>query len=321
MEQATQTRKKHHNATPKGEDDVVVKLNGHPVNLTNRNKIYWPEEEITKGELVDYYLSISDILLPHLKNRPLSLHRFPNGINGISFYQKDLDVKNIPAWLKTIPIHAASTGKNVDYLICNNEATLAYMANLGCIEINPWLSRNPNLDHPDHVVLDLDPEDISFKHVIETALCIKEILDELELESYIKTSGSSGLHIYIPVAGKYDYETCRTFAEYVAKQANGLLPKTTSVVRAKVQRKNKVYIDYLQNSFGQTVAAPYSVRPRPGVTVSAPLLWKEVNEKLKLEDYHINNMAKRLEKMGDLWKDIHKQKNDLKRVMKFIAGN
>lgn len=311
MEQETQTRKK----------DVTVKLNGHPVQLTNQEKIYWPEDEITKGELVAYYLEVADVLLPHLKDRPLSLHRFPNGINGVSFYQKDLDLKTSPDWLKTVPILASSTGKVVDYLVCNNAATLAYMANLGCIELNPWLSRTSKLDNPDYIVLDLDPEGISFKYVIETALCIHEILEEMEVKSYVKTSGSSGIHIYIPVAAKYEYEVCRFFAQHVATEAHARMPKVTSIVRAKAQRKNKVYIDYLQNSFGQTVAAPYSVRPKPGATVSAPLRWEEVNGKLRLEDFHIGNMPKRLKKVGDLWKDIHKQKNDLKAIVKSMDRN
>ncbi|UYQ92692.1 non-homologous end-joining DNA ligase [Chitinophaga horti] len=309
MQQETQTR------------NGAVKLNGHQVQLTNQSKIYWPEEKITKGELVDYYLSVADIMLPHLKNRPMSLHRFPNGIKGVSFYQKDLDVKNIPDWLKTVAIHASSTGKDVDYLLCNNEATLAYMANLGCIEVNPWLSRTTNLDNPDYIVLDLDPEDISFKHVIDTALCIRDILEEMDIGSYVKTSGSTGLHIYIPVACKYEYEVCRFFAQHVATEAHERMPDVTSITRAKAQRKHKVYIDYLQNSFGQTVAAPYSARPKPGATVSAPLLWKEVTGKLKISDYHIGNMHKRLDKVGDLWKEIHKQRNDLKAIIKNMDQN
>lgn len=296
----------------------TLKLNGKEVTLTNQPKVYWPKEKITKGQLIDYYLSIAEYILPYLKDRPLSLHRFPNGINAPGFYQKDLDRETTPSWIKTIPLHSASTGKNVDYLICNNEATLAYMINLGCIEVNPWLSRVKKLDNPDHIVMDLDPEQIAFGYVVETALCIKEILDQLKLTCYCKTSGASGLHIYIPTGGKYTYETGRLFAEYVARQAQQQLPRTTSVIRAKSQRKRKVYIDYLQNSRGQTVAGAYSVRPQPGATVSTPLLWKEVNDKLDIGNFHIWNTLDRIREKGDLWEPVQREKNDLRKVIQQI---
>lgn len=319
MEQETRTKHPERMPLPE-EDDATVKLNGHQVNLTHRTKLYWPKEKISKGQLIDYYLSVADVILPHLKNRPQSLHRFPNGITGISFYQKDIDVKNVPSWIKTESIHASSTGKYVDYLVCNNKATLAYMANLGCIELHPWLSRLGHLGHPDFIILDLDPEDIDFSYVIKTAQCIHEILEEMEIESYVKTSGATGIHIYIPVGAKYEYDTCRMVAEHIATLAHERLPEFTSIVRAKAQRKKKVYIDYLQNSIGQTVAAAYSVRPRAGATVSVPLLWGEVNASLHIEDFHIGNVLKRLEKKGDLWKEIHKQKNDLKQIIKKLAA-
>ncbi len=300
------------------EKERSLKLNGKEVNLTNQQKIFWPKEKITKGQLIDYYLSVADYLLPYLKDRPLSLHRFPNGITGSSFYQKDLDAESTPAWIKTVPLHAASTGKNVDYMICNNEATLAYMINLGCIEINPWLSRTSRLDNPDYLVMDLDPEDIGFKYVVETALCIKEVLEQLNIKGFCKTSGASGLHIYVPTGGKYTFDTCRLFAEYIARQTHQQLPRTTSIIRAKAQRKKKVYVDFLQNSRGQTVAAPYAVRPKPGATVSTPLLWEEVNEQLNIADYDIFNTLDRLQKKGDLWQPVQKEKNDLKKVIRQI---
>jgi len=300
------------------ENERSLKLNGKNVPLSNQQKIYWPDEKITKGELIDYYMSVAQTLLPYLKDRPLSLHRFPNGIKGSSFYQKDLDVETIPAWIKTVPLHASSTGKDVDYLVCNNEATLAYMVNLGCIEVNPWLSRIGHLDQPDYVVMDLDPEGISFNAVVETALCIKEILDGMKVSAWCKTSGASGLHIYIPTGAKYEYETCRLFAEYIARQTHQQLPGITSIVRAKSQRKKKVYVDYLQNSRGQTVAAPYSVRPKPGATVSTPLEWKEVNDRLRIADYNIRNTLNRIQDKGDLWQPVQRGKNDLKKVIQQI---
>ncbi|WP_246269349.1 DNA ligase D [Chitinophaga oryzae] len=305
-------------AAATAEKDRVLTLNGKKVNLTNQQKIYWPKEKITKGQLVDYYLSVAQYILPHLKDRPMSLHRFPNGIDKPSFYQKDLDLEQTPAWIKSIALHAASTGKDVDYLLCNNEATLAYMVNLGCIEINPWLSRTGRLDNPDYVVMDLDPENIDFKYVVEAALHIKAFLDPYKITSFCKTSGSTGLHIYIPTGGKHSYDTGRLFAEYIARQVNKQLPKSTSVTRAKAARNKKVYLDFLQNSRGQTVAAPYSVRPKPGATVSMPLHWKEVNEKLKISDFDLFNSLERINEVGDIWHDIQSTKNDLRKFIRDV---
>lgn len=298
------------------ENDRKLLLNKQTVVLTNQQKIYWPQEKITKGQLVDYYMEMADYILPHLKDRPLSLHRFPNGITGMSFYQKDMDVKTIPSWLKTVSFLAESTGREVDYLLCNDTATLAYMINLGCIEVNPWLSRLSKPDYPDNIVIDLDPEGIPFSAVVETAQCVHEILEKFGINSYCKTSGSRGLHIFIPTGAKYEYDTCRLFAEFIARETNAQLPGITSVTRTKSQRKKKVYVDFLQNSRGQTIAAPYSARPKPGATVSTPLDWKEVNEQLNMKDFHIGNTVSRIKKKGDLWANIYKDKNDLKAVLK-----
>ncbi|AWO01400.1 DNA ligase D [Chitinophaga alhagiae] len=302
------------------ENDRTLTLNRQQVALTNQQKIYWPDEKITKGQLIDYYLEIADYLVPHLKDRPLSLHRFPNGINGQSFYQKDLDVKTIPSWLKTLPVHSASSNKTVDYLICNNEATLAYMINLGCIEVNPWLSRTGKPDAPDYIVIDLDPGEIDFKHVVTTANTVRAVLDEFDIRSFCKTSGATGLHIYIPTGARYPYETCRLFAEFVAREVHARLPDITSVTRAKSARVKKVYVDFLQNSKGQTIAAPYSVRPRPGATVSTPLHWEEVNKNLSIRNFHIGNTVKRLQAEGELWAGIMKVKNNLRAILKTVKN-
>ncbi|MFY0253248.1 DNA ligase D [Chitinophaga sp. 30R24] len=301
-------------------NERTITLNNKKVALTNQQKVYWPQEHITKGELINYYLSIAQYLLPQLKDRPLSLHRFPNGIQGASFYQKDLDLEQTPTWIKSVPLLADSTGKEVDYLICNNEATLAYMINLGCIEINPWLSRLNKLEAPDFIVLDLDPENIDFKYVVETALHIKVMLDKFKITSFCKTSGSTGLHIYVPTGARYGYDTTRLFAEYIARHVNEQLPNSTSIVRGKASRNKKVYIDFLQNSRGQTIAAPYAVRPKPGATVSMPLLWKEVNEKLRISDFNMFNSLERINEYGDLWVDIRSVKNDLRQVIRMIEN-
>ncbi|WP_423736902.1 DNA ligase D [Chitinophaga caseinilytica] len=313
------TAKKASTAKTAPENDREIKLNGKTVSLTNQQKIYWPKEKITKGQLVDYYLSVADVILPHLKDRPLSLNRFPNGIAGPSFYQKDLDLKTVPSWLKTAQIWSESSDREIDYLVCNNEATLAWMVNLGCIEINPWLSRLKKPDHPDYIVIDLDPNDIGFVHVVETALAVRKLLESRNIHSFVKTSGSRGMHICIPTGAKHDFDTCKLFAEYLAQEVNAMLPETTSVERTKSKRMKKVYIDFLQNRRGQTIASAYSVRPKPGATVSAPLEWKEVTKKLKMEDFHMGNIGKRLDKKGDLWAGILTAKNDLKAILK-VAG-
>ncbi len=194
------------------ETEKLVLAGKIEIKCTNINKIYWPGEGITKGDLINYYQNISKYILPYLKNRPQSLNRHPNGIKGPSFYQKDMDVEKLPDWVKTFKFHSKSTGKNIDYLLCNDEATLVYMANLGCIEINPWHSKYTAPDNPDYMMLDLDPGDIGFVHVVDTALVIKEICDEIKVDSFCKTSGATGLHIYIPLGGKYDYDDIKLFA-------------------------------------------------------------------------------------------------------------
>jgi bifunctional non-homologous end joining protein LigD len=284
--------------------DNSIMAEGKKVSVTNLAKVYWPEEGITKGDLIQYYERISKYILPYLKNRPESLNRFPNGIKGQSFYQKDMDLNQLPGWTKTARIYSKSNKEYIDYLICNDTATLLYMANLGCIEINPWHSTYDKPDHPDYMMLDLDPGKIDFKEVVKTALVIKDICDELSIDCFCKTSGATGLHIYIPLGAKYTYDEVKTFAELIATLAHHRLPKTTSIERLVAKRTNKVYIDFLQNRKGQTIAAPYSVRPRPYATVSTPLLWKEVNEKLTPQQFTIHNIEKRLTKTGDLWKGV-----------------
>ena len=291
-------------ASSETEKEKIITLSGKKIKCTNLDKIYFPGEGYTKGDLITYYQSISKFILPYLKNRPQSLNRHPNGITGQSFYQKDMDVKQIPAWIKTVKLFSKSNDATIDYLICNDAPTLIYMANLGCIEINPWHSTYLNPDKPTYMILDLDPGEISFVDVVNTALIIKEICDEINISCYCKTSGATGLHIYIPLAAKYNYDDVKIFAEIMATIVHSRLPATTSIERSTAKRKDKIYIDFLQNRKGQTIAAPYSVRPRAYATVSTPLLWKEVNHQLTPEMFTIKNTEQRLLKTGDLWKPV-----------------
>ena len=259
---------------------------------------------ISKGELIHYYSEVSDYILPYLKDRPQSLNRFPNGIESTNFYQKDIDLDKSPKWLKTEKVYSDSNDKQIDYLICNDKETLIYMVNLGCIDFNPWNSTIKNLENPDWMVIDIDPDDDNFEEVIKTALMVREVLDNLEVESYCKTSGATGMHVYVPLGGKYNYESVKIFAQIIAREIQSKLPETTTLERSIKKRNHKIYIDYLQNRKGQTIAAPYSVRPHAGATVSTPLEWSEVQLKMRPRDFTIKNALKRFERKGDLWKPV-----------------
>ena len=273
--------------------------------LTNTNKLYWPDEGITKGKLLEYYDSMSKLILPYLKNRPMSLKRNPNGIKDAGFYHKDAgDIA--PSWMKTADIKAESTNKIVHYLVCNDRDSLLFIANLGCIEMNPWNSTVKNLDRPDYLVMDIDPSDKNtFEEVVDTALVVRDVCERAGITSYCKTSGASGLHVYIPCNKKFEYDTVRDLAHIIATMVQEQLPAITTLERSLAKRKkNQIYVDYLQNSRGQTLASAYSARPKPGATVSAPLEWKEVKHGLKPAMFTIRNMKKRVEKKGDLFQPV-----------------
>jgi DNA ligase D len=273
--------------------------------LTNASKLYWPDEGITKSDLLAYYDSMSSLILPYLKNRPMSLKRNPNGIRDAGFYHKDAgDIA--PPWMKTADIRAESTNKIVHYLLCNDRDSLLFIANLGCIEMNPWNSTVNYLDRPDYLVMDIDPSDRNtFEEVVDTALVVRDVCERAGIASYCKTSGASGLHVYIPCNRKFEYDTVRDLAHIIATMVQEQLPAITTLERSLAKRKkNQIYVDYLQNSRGQTLASAYSVRPKPGATVSAPLEWKEVKHGLNPSMFTIRNMRKRIEKKGDLFKPV-----------------
>lgn len=275
------------------------------VELTNTGKLYWPDEGITKGELLAYYESMHKFILPYLRKRPMSLKRNPNGVNDQGFYHKDAgDIA--PDWMETADIHAESTNKIVSYLVCNDLNSLLFIANLGCIEMNPWNSTVTRLDKPDYMVMDIDPsEKNSFEEVVDTALVVRDVCERAGISTYCKTSGASGLHVYIPCNKKYDYDTVRDLARIIATLVQEQLPGTTTLERSLSKRKkNQIYVDFLQNSRGQTLASAYSARPRPGATVSTPLEWKEVKHGLHPSMFTIKNIRKRVEKKGDLFRPV-----------------
>lgn len=305
--------------TIRDEKSVTVTIGRRKIGLSNLHKIYWPEEHITKGDMVRYYQRIAPYILPHLKDRPLSLKRNPNGIKDKGFFHKDAG-EQAPDWMKVENIYADSAQKTIHYLVCNNVASLIYIANMGCIELNPWNSRVSRLDNPDYLVIDLDPADEnSFEQVIEAAKIVKEILARATIEGYCKSSGSSGLHVYVPTGAKYGYEEIREFSKELALLVVKEIPEFTTTERPLGKRKGRMYVDFLQNSQGQTLACAYSLRPKPGASVSTPLEWKEVKKGLHPTDFNIKNIFKRLEKKGDLFAPVLKKGIDLKKCRKALG--
>jgi bifunctional non-homologous end joining protein LigD len=285
--------------------------------LTNLDKIYFPEDGITKGDLIEYYSQIAPQILPYLKDRPESMNRFPNGIGKPGFYQKDV-TGHIPRWLKTERIFSGSADKSIDYLLCQDQRSLLYMVNLGCIELNPWFSRIGKLENPDFLVIDLDPDDNPFEHVMNIALEVHEILDDVGAINVCKTSGATGIHIGVPLKAKYDFDTARAFAEAVCKIVEKNNPALTSMHRNPNRRRKKIYLDYMQNRRGQTLAAPFCIRPKPGAPVSMPLEWSELKKGLKPEQFNIHNAVKRIQSFDDPWNQVLGASVDLTKCTKLL---
>ena len=284
------------------------------VEITNPDKVFWLEEGYTKGDVIDYYNLMADYLLPYVKDRPQSLRRNPDGIKNEGFFQKDMAGK-APSWAKTRKIKSSSKGESIEYLMCNDKETLLYMANLGCIEINPWSSRVGNINNPDYIIFDLDPNKASIKDLVTTAKKVKEILDSLNIKGYLKTSGGKGLHVFIPILPKYTYDQTRNFSHIISEAVHKALPKITSLERMPKNRIGKIYLDFLQNGKGKTMACAYSLRPRGGATASTPLEWEELTDKFSLKDYNIKTLPQRVKEKGDLWENFFDDAIDLKYVL------
>lgn len=297
---------------PKDETQVR-KIKGHELKFTHLSKLYWPKDKISKRDMFNYYYQVADYILPYLKDRPQSLNRFPGGINGKSFYQKDVKGK-APDWAETFP-YENGEGEKKEYLVGAGVDSLLWMASLGCIEMNPWFSRIQKPDNPDYCVIDLDPDKHTFEQVIEAANETKKVLDALDVPCFPKTSGSTGMHIYIPLGAKYDYEQSQMFAKIVVNLVNKQIPDFTTLERMVSARKGKMYLDFLQNRPGATIAGAYSLRPKPGATVSMPLDWTEVKPGLKMTDFNIHNALDRLKTEGDLFKGVLGKGIDLKKAI------
>ncbi|MBI5067151.1 MAG: DNA ligase D [Deltaproteobacteria bacterium] len=264
-----------------------------PLVFSNLEKPYFPEDGFTKGHLIEWYRTVAPWFLPYLKDRPLVLTRYPDGIHGKSFFQKDAP-EWTPAWVRRVRVWSEERGAEVEHFVCDDERTLLYLANLGTIPIHLWSSRAPELSRPDWCIIDLDPKEAPFAHVIQIARAARELCDDIELPCHVKTTGQSGLHLLVPLGQQLTHEQSRQLAGLLGRVLCDRLPAIATMVRTPAARGGKVYVDTLQNGQGKTIAAPYCVRPRPGAPVSAPLRWSEVNPKLDPRSYTIRTMPARL---------------------------
>ncbi len=281
------------------------------VQFSNLDKVYWPAEGFTKGDLIAYYEEVADALLPYLKDRPLHLNRFPDGITGKSFYQKDAK-RETPGWVSTVEIGSKTRGgSSIRYIVCNDRDTLLYLINLGSIDLHPWMSRVASQDSPDWAVIDLDPKDAPFTDVIKVAREVGKLLRGIGLKPLLKTSGSTGLHVFLGLAPGYDYRQSEMFCEGVARIVARELPEISTVERVVEERAGKVYIDFGQNRKGQTVVPPYVVRPVRGATVSTPLAWDELEQDLALSRFTIQSVPERLARLGEIFRPVLTQPQDL----------
>jgi bifunctional non-homologous end joining protein LigD len=283
---------------------VELNLGGKEVRLTNLQKSFWPERGITKGDLLRYYAEISPYLLPHLTDRAMVMKRYPQGAAGEFFFQKRAPEPR-PDWIQICSIEHASHSV-IDFPVVRNLASLLWIVNLGCIDLNPWYARCDDVNRPDYLHFDLDPvEGATFQRVCETALLVHEALNQLKIPNLAKTTGSRGIHVYVPIVRGPTQKEVWTFAKKLAQTMARLHPKlVTAEYRLAKRPKGHVLVDYNQNAWGRTLASVYSVRPKPEATVSTPVTWEEIRDGIQVEDFRIDNVPARLKKLGDLWKPL-----------------
>jgi bifunctional non-homologous end joining protein LigD len=293
---------------PKG--DLIVQIAGERVSVTSLDRVYWPDEKLTKFNLLTYYLKVSSHIMPFLKERPAILQRFPRGIKAPMFFQQDTE--SAPAFIKTVTL-VNQEGREVNYSVYTTVGSLLHFVNLGTIEQHPWHSTLKHLDQPDYIMLDLDPKQAPWKNVLDVALVCKEIFDEVGLKAFPKTSGSSGIHIYVPLKPKHTFGKVAAIAEALAAEVARRAPKIATVQRSLAKReKQQVYVDAMQNARGKTIAALLSARAKPGATVSMPLTWKQIKKGVKISDFTIENVPALIKKSGNTWDDFFQSAQQLK---------
>ncbi len=289
---------------PPGAKEAALEIDGHSLKFTNLGKVFYPDEGYTKRDVLNYYDAVASLILPHLKDRPLSLKRYPDGIGKEFFFQKNV-AETFASWVRTEPIASEHNGRPIRYAFAQDRASLLYLVNLGCIDQNPWMSRSPTLEHPDFVLIDLDPQECPFDRIVDAALLVKRALDRIGLTGYPKTTGGDGMHVYIPVEPVYTYEETRTFAELIARLVAAEQPELFTAPRSVAKRKSgRVYFDYLQNGFSKTIAAPYVLRAYPGAPVATPLEWSEVRHGIDPGQFNLANARERFAAKGDLFERV-----------------
>ncbi len=301
-------------------ETVTIELDGKRLRLSNLNKVYFPESGVTKRNLLAYYYRMADFILPFLRDRALVLRRYPDGIKGQAFFQKDLR-EGVPEWFTTVPIDSEKKGEPINYATANDRASLLFLTGLGCIDHNPWSNRIADFDHPDYFFFDLDPSDgTEFSIVVTIAKALHEKLEELRLANFLKTSGATGIHIYIPVEPVYTYEQLRTFGEIIARTVTAEHPNLVTNERIVAKRPaGRVLIDVQQNAHGRPLAAAYSVRAFPQAPVSAPLLPRELRPSLRPETLNIKTVFERLKEKGDLWADFWTRRQRLEQAIQLLS--
>jgi bifunctional non-homologous end joining protein LigD len=289
---------------PRDTDDVIVEAGGRQVKLTNVNKLFWPELGITKGDLLQYYADVSEWLIPHLKDRAMVMKRYPHGAAGEFFFMKRAPSPR-PEWIELCSIEHGS-GNVIDFPIVQDLPALLWVVNLGCIDLNQWYARCDDVDRPDYLHFDLDPvPGADFGRVLETALLVRESLDSLGMPNYAKTTGSKGVHVYVPIVRGPTQKQVWTFSKEFARQMEARKPElVTAEYKVAKRPKGRVLVDYNQNAWGRTLASIYSVRPKPRATVSTPVTWKELERGVTIEDFRMENVPARVRKLGDLWEPV-----------------
>jgi len=297
-------------------DNTFVEVDGHRLHFTNLNKIYFPKDGYRKRDLLRHYFWAAPMIVPLLKNRPLVLRRYPNGIEETAFFQKDA-AKETPDWVKTVSIASEDRGRVVRYIVANDRATLLYLTNLGCIDQNPWSSRYDDQDHPDYVFFDLDPsEGTDFAAVVRFGKLFLETLEKLGITAFAKTSGATGFHIFVPIEPRYTYEQVRLFVQAVSGIVSRKYPGVlTSERTVKKRPRGSIYVDAHQNSRGQSLACAYSVRAFQHAPVSTPVRPSELRSDLKPEKWNLETIRARVDKVGDLWADFWKSRQQLETLL------
>ncbi|HEY3203314.1 MAG TPA: non-homologous end-joining DNA ligase [Thermoanaerobaculia bacterium] len=289
---------------PRRAEDVELAIGSRTVRLTNVNKLFWPELGRTKGDLLQYYADVSPVLIPHLRDRAMVMKRYPNGAAGEFFFMKRAPSPR-PEWIETCSIAHAS-GNVIDFPIVQDLASLLWVVNLGCIDLNQWYARCDDVDRPDYLHFDLDPvPGATFGRVLEAACLVRESLDALEMPNYVKTTGSKGIHVYVPIVRGPTQKQAWTFAKKFARAMEARDPKlVTAEYRVAKRPAGRVLVDYNQNAWGRTLASLYSVRPKPRATVSTPVTWKEIERGIRIDDFRMDNVPARIRRLGDLWKPL-----------------